>query len=47
VLGPIARRRGYRGSYPRYEDAEIVGTPEDLRAGRPLEVRFGDGPGPP
>jgi quercetin dioxygenase-like cupin family protein len=47
LLGPIARRRGYRGTYPRYEDAEIAGTPEDVRADRPLEVRFGDGPGPP
>jgi quercetin dioxygenase-like cupin family protein len=47
VLGPVARRRGYRGSYPRYEDAEIIGTPEDMRSDGPLEVRFGDGPGPP
>ena len=47
ALAPIARRRGYRGSYPRYEDAEIIGTPEDVRAGRDLDVRFGDGPGPP
>jgi quercetin dioxygenase-like cupin family protein len=47
LLAPVARRRGYRGVYPRYEDAEIVGTPEDVREGRPLEFRFGDGPGPP
>jgi quercetin dioxygenase-like cupin family protein len=47
LLGPIAQRRGYRGVYPRYEGAEIVGTPDDVRAGRPLEVRFGEGPGPP
>jgi quercetin dioxygenase-like cupin family protein len=47
VLGSIARQRNYRGTYPRYEGAEIVGTPEDVRAGRPLEVRFGDGVGPP
>jgi quercetin dioxygenase-like cupin family protein len=47
LLAPIARRRGYRGVYPRYEDAEILGTPEDVREDRPLEVRFGDGPGPP
>jgi quercetin dioxygenase-like cupin family protein len=47
LLAPIARRRGYRGTYPRYEAAEIVGTPEDVRAGRPLEVRFGEGAGPP
>ena len=47
LLAPIARRRGYRGTYPRYEDARIVGTPEDVREGRPLEARFGEGPGPP
>jgi mannose-6-phosphate isomerase-like protein (cupin superfamily) len=47
LLAPISRRRGYLGTYPRYEDAEIIGTPEDVRAGRPLEVRFGEGPGPP
>ncbi|MDP9228150.1 MAG: cupin domain-containing protein [Actinomycetota bacterium] len=47
LLAPIARRRGYRGTYPRYETAEIVGSPEDVRGGKSLDVRFGDGPGPP
>jgi quercetin dioxygenase-like cupin family protein len=47
LLAPLARARGYRGHYPRYDEAEIVGTAEDVRNGRPLEVRFGDGPGPP
>jgi quercetin dioxygenase-like cupin family protein len=47
ALAPIARRRGYLGIYPRYEEAEIIGTPEDVRAGRSLEVSFGEGPGPP
>jgi quercetin dioxygenase-like cupin family protein len=47
LLAPIANRRGYRGIYPRYEETEIVGTPADVRAGSPLEVRFGEGAGPP
>jgi quercetin dioxygenase-like cupin family protein len=47
LLAPIAQLRGYRGTYARYEDAEIVGTAEDARHGRPLEVRAGLGPGPP
>jgi quercetin dioxygenase-like cupin family protein len=47
LLAPIARRRGYRGRYPRYDEAEIVGTAEDVRNGRPLKVHFADGPAPP
>ena len=47
LLAPLARRRGYRAHYPRYDAAEIVGTPEDIHEGRPLDVHFGDGPGPP
>ena len=47
ALGPLAQRRGYRGIYPRYEGAEILGSAEDVREGRQLEVRFGDGLGPP
>jgi quercetin dioxygenase-like cupin family protein len=47
LLAPFARGRGYRGPYPRYDEAEIIGTDEDVRKGRPLQVHFGDGPGPP
>ena len=47
VLLPVARRRGYRGSYPRYEEAEPTTTPEQMRAGNPSPPRFGPGPGPP
>lgn len=46
-LAPLARRRGYRATYPRYEQAGSMGTPEDVRAGRPLTPALGDGPGPP
>jgi hypothetical protein len=47
VLGPIARARGYRGSYRRYAELRFEGTPEDVRAGRPLTPLWGDGEGPP
>jgi quercetin dioxygenase-like cupin family protein len=47
VLGPIARRRGYRGSYPRYDEMGPSGTPEEMRAGNPRAPEFGPGPGPP
>ena len=47
VLAPIARRRGYRGTYPRYEEMQSAGTPEQMRAGDPAAPEFGPGPGPP
>lgn len=47
ALGPLARARGYAGSYPRYRDAGSMGTPEDAREGRPLVANLGDGAGPP
>ena len=47
ALAPLARARGYRGTYPRYVEAGSMGKPEDVREGRPLTARFGDGPGPP
>jgi hypothetical protein len=47
LLGPIARRRGYRAVYPRYAELRFEGTPEDVRAGRPLIPVWGDGAGPP
>jgi quercetin dioxygenase-like cupin family protein len=47
VLAPLARARGYRGIYPRYAEAGSMGTPQDVREGRPLTPRFGDGEGPP
>jgi quercetin dioxygenase-like cupin family protein len=46
-LAPLARARGYRGIYPRYAEAGSMGTPEDVREGRPLHAHFGDGEGPP
>ena len=47
VLVPIARRRGYRGIYPRYAEMGPAGTAEQVRAGAPAEPEFGPGPGPP
>ncbi len=47
ALAPLARARGYRGTYPRYAEARSMGTPEDVRLGRPLTPRLGPGPGPP
>ena len=47
ALVPIARRRGYRGIYPRYEEMGPAGTPEQVRAGNPAPPEFGPGPGPP
>jgi len=47
LLAPIARARGYRGTYPRYAEAGSMGTAEDVRSGAPLRANFGDGAGPP
>lgn len=47
LLAPIAARRGYRGVYPRYAELRFEGTPEDVRAGRPITPVWGDGAGPP
>jgi mannose-6-phosphate isomerase-like protein (cupin superfamily) len=47
ALAPLARARGYRGIYPRYAEAGSMGTPEDVREGRPLTATFADGEGPP
>jgi mannose-6-phosphate isomerase-like protein (cupin superfamily) len=47
ALAPLARGRGYRGTYPRYAEAGTMGTPEDARSGAPLEPSFGPGTGPP
>jgi quercetin dioxygenase-like cupin family protein len=47
ALAPLARRRGYRGIYPRYADMGSAGTPEQVRAGTPIAPEFGPGPGPP
>jgi mannose-6-phosphate isomerase-like protein (cupin superfamily) len=47
LLAPLARVRGYRGIYPRYAEAGPMGTPDDVREGRPLTPRFGPGGGPP
>jgi quercetin dioxygenase-like cupin family protein len=47
LLAPLARRRGYRGTYPRYEEMGPAGTPEQVRAGNPAPPQFGPGPGPP
>lgn len=47
LLLPLARRRGYRGTYPRYDEMGPAGTPEQMRAGRPQPPEFGPGPGPP
>ena len=47
ALTPIARRRGYRGVYPRYDDMGSAGTPDQVRAGEPMTPEFGPGPGPP
>jgi mannose-6-phosphate isomerase-like protein (cupin superfamily) len=47
VLGPIARARGYRASYRRYATLRFEGTPEDVRAGRPLTPVWSEGAGPP
>ncbi len=46
-LAPVARRRGYRGIYPRYAEMGSVGTPEQVRGGNPVAPEFGPGPGPP
>ena len=47
ALAPLARRRGYRGTYPRYEEMGSAGTPEQVRAGKPVSPQFGSGAGPP
>jgi quercetin dioxygenase-like cupin family protein len=47
ALAPIAHRRGYRGTYPRYADAGSMGTAEQVRSGAPLTPDFGPGAGPP
>jgi quercetin dioxygenase-like cupin family protein len=47
LLLPIARRRGYRGTYPRYEQMGDCGSPAQVRAGNPRMPEFGPGPGPP
>jgi quercetin dioxygenase-like cupin family protein len=47
LLGPIARRRGYRAAYPRYSEMRFEGTPEDVRAGRPITPVWTEAPGPP
>ena len=47
LLGPIAERRGYRATYPRYEELRFEGTPEDVRAGREITPIWGEGAGPP
>ena len=47
ALAPLARRRGYRGIYPRYAEMRSEGTAEDVRAGREFELSFGAGDGPP
>lgn len=46
-LAPLARRRGYRGIYPRYSEMTFAGTPEQVRAGEDFEINFGPGAGPP
>jgi quercetin dioxygenase-like cupin family protein len=47
ALAPLARRRGYRGIYPRYAEMRSMGTPQQVRAGNPVAPQFGPGPGPP
>jgi mannose-6-phosphate isomerase-like protein (cupin superfamily) len=47
ALAPLARRRGYRGIYPRYEEMGSAGTPEQVRAGNPVGPELGPGAGPP
>jgi mannose-6-phosphate isomerase-like protein (cupin superfamily) len=47
LLYPLARLRGYRGTYPRYAEGSSMGTPEEARSGAPLRANFGAGPGPP
>ena len=47
ALAPVARARGYRGTYPRYAEAGSMGTAEEVRSGAPLRANFGDGAGPP
>lgn len=46
-LAALARRRGYRGIYPRYAEMRSSGTPEQARAGEGLVADFGPGAGPP
>ncbi len=43
LLGPIAERRGYRATYPRYEELHFEGTPEDVRAGPGNHADLGRG----
>jgi mannose-6-phosphate isomerase-like protein (cupin superfamily) len=45
LLLPLARRRGYRGTYPRYEEMSTPGTPEQMRTGNPRDVLPGGPPG--
>lgn len=47
LLAPLARKRGYRGVYPRYAEGSSMGTPEEARSGAPLRAEFGPGAGPP
>ena len=47
ALGPLARLRGYRGTYPRYAEMKSMGTPEEARSSAPLTPRFAAGQGPP
>ena len=47
LLAPIARRRGYRATYPRYAELHFEGTAEDVRAGRTIVPVWGNGAGPP
>jgi mannose-6-phosphate isomerase-like protein (cupin superfamily) len=47
VLAPLARRRGYRGTYPRYAEMYSESTAEQVRAGEPFDLVFGPGEGPP
>ena len=47
LFAPLARRRGYRGIYPRYEQAPSAGTPAEARAGEVRSPVFSEGEGPP
>jgi quercetin dioxygenase-like cupin family protein len=47
ALEPLARRRGYRGIYPRYQEMSSDGSPEQVRADEDFALRFGPGAGPP
>lgn len=47
ALAPLAHRRGYRGTYPRYAEMYSACTAEQVRAGEPFDLAFGPGEGPP